>query len=165
MKTSKKTKIALAVLIAASACFAEPGWKNAMKGIEGRIKGNKQSTGKTASSSSASSKKSVDPFAGINGSLTKQNYDLKNYKSKKPAKISKEDSVQKKYKLLEKAEAALLKKDFKTCQKYCDDNNAISFTMNTPEADALAISQWAGDIACYLGYYTAPSEEEKNMWR
>ena len=31
MKTSKKTKIALAVLIAASACFAEPGWKNAMK--------------------------------------------------------------------------------------------------------------------------------------
>ena len=29
MKTSKKTKIAL--LIAASACFAEPGWKNAMK--------------------------------------------------------------------------------------------------------------------------------------
>ena len=57
MKTSKKTKIALAVLIAASACFAEPGWKNAMKGIEGRIKGNKQSRGKTASSSSASSKK------------------------------------------------------------------------------------------------------------
>lgn len=83
-----------------------------MKGIEGRIKGNKQSTGKTSSSSSASSKKSVDPFAGINGSLTKQNYDLKNYKSKKPAKISKEDSVQKKYKLLEKAEAALLKKRF-----------------------------------------------------
>ena len=31
LKTSKKTKIALAVLIAASACFAEPGWKNAMK--------------------------------------------------------------------------------------------------------------------------------------
>ena len=97
--------------------------------------------------------------------MTKQNYDLKNYKSKKPAKISKEDSVQKKYKLLEKAEAALLKKDFKTCKKYCDDNNAISFTVNTPEADALAISQWAGDIACYLGYYTAPSEEEKDMWR
>lgn len=77
-------------------------------------------------------------------------YDVKNYKSKRPVNLSKETSVQKKAALLDKAEAALLKKEYKTSQKYLDQFNSISFTGKTPLADAQALGKWSAEIDRYL---------------
>jgi len=129
MKLSKKSKVALILIMVSSACLSSQAWKSFTKGIE-------QSIGNSVSNSMSTSPK----------------YDVKNYKSKKPANLSKETSVQKKTALLDKAEAALLKKDYRTSQKYYDQSNKISFTENTPLADAQALGKWSGEIGKYLQY-------------
>lgn len=165
MKLSRKSKVAVVLLmIASSACFSQK-WKGIVKGIEGRVggKNSSQSSSESSSSGSSSSSSSSGFFSnfGSNGKYS----DISTYKSKKPAKLSKEASVQKHYKLYEKAENALLKKDYKTAQKYFDEANAIPFTEATPEADALALMDWAGELGRYIGTLNSPSEEEKDKWR
>ncbi len=123
MKLSKKAKIVLVALAVSSVCLSAQSFKDLLKGAGGTSSGS------------------------IFGSTK---YDIKNYKSKKPAKLSKEASVQKIAALLDKAEAALLKKDYRTSQKYYDQAEAIPFTVNTPEADARAIGEWSGEIGKYL---------------
>lgn len=158
MKLSRKSKIAVVLLmIASSACFSQK-WKGIVKGIEGRVGGKNSSQSSSESSSSSSGF-----FKNLNGGGKYS--DISTYKSKKPTKLSKEASVQKHYKLYEKAENALLKKDYKTAQKYYDDANAIPFTEATPEADALALVEWGGEIGRYLAVLNGPSEEEKDKWR
>lgn len=167
MKLSRKSKIAVVLLmIASSACFSQK-WKGIVKGIEGRVGGKNSSQSTESSSSSSGSKSSSSSSSSLfsNFSSGGKYSDISTYKSKKPAKLSKEASVQKKYKLYEKAENALLKKDYKTAQKYYDEANAIPFTEATPEADALALVEWGGEIGRYLAVLNGPSEEEKDKWR
>lgn len=165
MKLSRKSKIVLVLLmVAASTCFAQK-WKGIVKGIEGRVGGKNGSQQTTESTEKeSSSKKSSSLFGGGAGRNGKYS-DISTYKSKKPAKLSNEASVQKHYKLYEKAENALLKKDYATAQKYFDEASAVPFTEATPEADALALMDWAGELGRYIGTLNAPSEEEKDMWR
>lgn len=127
MKLSKKSKVALVLIMVFSACLSSQAWKSLKRGIE-------QGIGNAGSSSVSESTK----------------YDVKNYKSKKPANLSKETSVQKKAALLDKAESALLKKEYKTSQKYLDQFNSISFTEKTPLADAQALGKWSAEIDRYL---------------
>lgn len=96
MKLSKKAKIVLFSLAVSSVCLSAQSFKDLLKGAGGASSGS------------------------IFGSTK---YDVKNYKSKKPAKLSKEASVQKIAALLDKA-----------------------------EADARAIGEWSGEIGKYLQY-------------
>jgi len=164
MKLSRKSKLVVVLLmIASSACFSQK-WKGIVKGIEGRVGGKNSSQSSSESASSSSSSSSSSGFFKNFSSGGKYS-DISTYKSKKPAKVSKEASVQKRYKLYEKSENALLKKDYKTAQKYYDEANAIPFTEATPEADALALVEWGGEIGRYLAVLNRPSEEEKDKWR
>lgn len=165
MKLSRKSKVVLVLLmVAASACFAQK-WKSLVKGIEGRVGGKNNSQQTTESTEKeSSSKKSSSLFGGGAGRNGKYS-DISTYKSKKPAKLSNEASVQKHYKLYEKAENALLKKDYATAQKYFDEASAVPFTEATPEADAMALMDWARELGMYIGTLNAPSEEEKDKWR
>ena len=165
MKLSRKSKVLLVLLmVAASTCFAQK-WKSLVKGIEGRVGGKNNSQQTTESTEKESSSgKSGSLFGGGIGGRGKYS-DISTYKSKKPAKLSNEASVQKQYKLYEKAENALLKKDYKTAQKYFDEAGAVPFTEATPEADALALMDWARELGMYIGTLNAPSEEEKDKWR
>lgn len=165
MKLSRKSKVLLVLLmVAASTCFAQK-WKSLVKGIEGRVGGKNNSQQTTESTEKESSgRKSSSLFGGGAGRNGKYS-DISTYKSKKPTNLSKEDAVQKQYKLYEKSENALLKKDYKTAQKYFDEAGQVPFTINTPEADALALRDWAGELGMYIGTLNAPSEEEKDKWR
>jgi len=159
MKLSRKSKLVVVLLmIASSACFSQK-WEGIVKGIEGRVGGKNSSQSSSESASSSSSSSSSSGFFKNFSSGGKYS-DISTYKSKKPAKVSKEASVQKRYKLYEKSENALLKKDYKTAQKYYDEANAIPFT-----ADALALVEWGGEIGRYLAVLNRPSEEEKDKWR
>ena len=166
MKLSRKSKVVLVLLmVAASTCFAQK-WKGIVKGIEGRVGGKNNSQETTESTEKeSSSKKSGSLFGGVGAGRNGKYSDISTYKSKKPTNLSKEDAVQKQYKLYEKSENALLKKDYKTAQKYFDEAGQVPFTINTPEADALALRDWAGEIGMYLSVLNAPSDEEKDMWR
>lgn len=158
MKSSKKAKIAVVLLmIASSACFSQK-WKEIVKGIEGRVGGNtsSQSSSESSSQSSAdsasggaSSSSSISGFFSNFRSGGKYS-DISTYKSKKPMKLSREASVQKHYKLYEKAENALLKKDYKTSRKYYEEAGAVPFTEAAPEADTLALMEWAGEMGKYI---------------
>lgn len=165
MKLSRKSKVVLVLLmVAASACFAQK-WKSLVKGIEGRVGGKNNSQQTTESTEKeSSSEKSSSLFGGGAGRNGKYS-DISTYKSKKPAKLSNEASVQKHYKLYEKAENALLKKDYATAQKYFDEASAVPFTEATPEADAMALMDWARELGMYIQTLTEPSDEEKDMWR
>ncbi len=160
MKSSKKAKVAVVLLmIASSDCFSQK-WKEIVKGIEDRVGGKNSSQSSSESSSSSSSFGFFSNFSS-GGKYS----DISTYKSKKPAKLSKEASVQKRYKLYEKAENALLKKDYKTAQKYYEEAGAVLFTEAAPEADALALMEWAGEMGKYIQTLNATSEEEKDKWR
>ncbi len=138
MKISKKLKTALVLLAVTSVCVSSQSLRGFVRGIQNGIE------------------KSVSD--AILGSTV---YDVKNYKSKKPAKLSKEASVQKMSKLLDKSEQALLKKDYKTSQKYYDEACKVSFTEKTPEADAIALSTWMSDIGTYLEYLNPDNQRYK----
>ena len=165
MKLSRKSKVVLVLLmVAASTCFAQK-WKGIVKGIEGRVGGKNNSQQTTESTEKESSGRTSSSLFGGGAGRNGKDSDIRTYKSKKPAKLSNEASVQKHYKLYEKAENALLKKDYATAQKYFDEASAVPFTEATPEADALALMDWAGELGRYIGTLNAPSEEEKDMWR
>lgn len=158
MKLSRKSKVVLVLLmVAASACFAQK-WKSLVKGIEGRVGGKNNSQQTTESTEKeSSSKKSSSLFGGGAGRNGKYS-DISTYKSKKPAKLSNEASVQKHYKLYEKAENALLKKDYATAQKYFDEASAVPFTEATPEADAMALMDWERDLSSWIhSFYEDPN--------
>lgn len=133
MKLSKKSKAALILIMVSSACVSSQAWKSFTKGIE-------QGIGKAVSDSISSSMSTTTTM------------DVKNYKSKKPEKLSKETSVQKKAALLDKAEAALLKKDYRTSQKYLDQCYKIPYTEKTPYEDTQALGKWSAEIDKYLMY-------------
>lgn len=109
MKLSRKSKVVLVLLmVAASACFAQK-WKGLVKGIEGRVGGKNNSQQTTESTG----KEDMPNLPGFNMNVETGPRNIKNYKSKRPAKIPNEPYLQEMAKKNDNAEKALKKEDFK----------------------------------------------------
>ena len=130
MNLSKKSKVALFLLmITTSACFAQ-NWKSFVKGIEGRVGGKnnpqtKEQTNKTTES--ADTKKTT-------------------------AKLSNNPQVQKRAAYLTKAEIALKSEDYTAASENYNRAVKTKLPSNVDKSDADTLNAWAAEIYARLQY-------------
>lgn len=126
MNLSKKSRIVLVLLMAASsACFAQK-WKGIVKGIEGRVGGN-------------------------NNPQAAQETEENNAK-KKTAKLSNNTSVQKKAAYLTKYEIALNEKNYNAAVENYNKAVKVKLPSNVDKSDADTLNAWATEIYARLQY-------------
>ena len=134
MCLSKKSKIALIlIMITASACFAQK-WKGIVKGIEGRTGGNNNSQ-----------------------AIEKNEPKETNNAKKNTAKLSNNPQVQKKAAYLTKAEVALNSKDYNTAAENYNKAAKTKLPSNVDKSDADILNTWTKEIYARLQYQNIKS--------
>ena len=132
MNLSKKSKVALFLLmITTSACFAQ-NWKSFVKGVEGRVGGKnnpqtKEQTKTNKTTESADTKKTT-------------------------AKLSNNPQVQKRAAYLTKAEIALNSKDYTAATENYNKAVKTKLPSNVDKSDADILKTWATEIYARLQY-------------
>ena len=132
MNLSKKSKVALFLLmITTSACFAQ-NWKSFVKGVEGRVggKNNPQTKEQTKTNK------------------TTESTDTK----KMTAKLSNNPQVQKRAAYLTKAEIALNSKDYTAATENYNKAVKTKLPSNVDKSDADILKTWAAEIYARLQY-------------
>lgn len=134
MCLSKKSKIALIlIMITASACFAQK-WKGIVKGIESRTGGNNNSQ-----------------------AIEKNEPKETNNAKKNTAKLSNNPQVQKKAAYLTKAEVALNSKDYNTAAENYNKAAKTKLPSNVDKSDADILNTWTKEIYARLQYQNIKS--------
>lgn len=134
MCLSKKSKIALIlIMITASACFAQK-WKGIVKGIESRTGGNSNSQ-----------------------AIEKNEPKETNNAKKNTAKLSNNPQVQKKAAYLTKAEVALNSKDYNTAAENYNKAAKTKLPSNVDKSDADILNTWTKEIYARLQYQNIKS--------
>lgn len=134
MCLSKKSKIALIlIMITASACFAQK-WKGIVKGIESRTSGNNNSQ-----------------------AIEKNEPKETNNAKKNTAKLSNNPQVQKKAAYLTKAEVALNSKDYNTAAENYNKAAKTKLPSNVDKSDADILNTWTKEIYARLQYQNVKS--------
>lgn len=134
MCLSKKSKIALIlIMITASACFAQK-WKGIVKGIESRTGGNNNSQ-----------------------AIEKNEPKETNNAKKNTAKLSNNPQVQKKAAYLTKAEVALNSKDYNTAAENYNKAAKTKLPSNVDKSDADILNTWTKEIYARLQYQNVKS--------
>lgn len=134
MCLSKKSKIALIlIMITASACFAQK-WKGIVKGIESRTGGNNNSQ-----------------------AIEKNEPKETNNAKKNTAKLSNNPQVQKKATYLTKAEVALNSKDYNTAAENYNKAAKTKLPSNVDKSDADILNTWTKEIYARLQYQNIKS--------
>ena len=132
MNLSKKSKVALFLLmITTFACFAQ-NWKSFAKGIEGRV------GGKNTSQTNEQTK----------SNKTTESADTK----KTTAKLSNNPQVQKRAAYLTKAEIALNSKDYNAATENYNKAVKTKLPSNVDKSDADTLNTWASEIYARLQY-------------
>ena len=132
MNLSKKSKVALFLLmITTSACFAQ-NWKSFVKGVEGRVggKNNPQTKEQTKTNK------------------TTESADTK----KMTAKLSNNPQVQKRAAYLTKAEIALNSKDYTAATENYNKAVKTNLPSTVDNSDADILKTWAAEIYARLQY-------------
>ena len=132
MNLSKKSKVALFLLmITTSACFAQ-NWKSFVKGVEDRIgeKNNPQTKEQTKTNK------------------TTESADTK----KTTAKLSNNPQVQKRAAYLTKAEIALKSEDYTAATENYNRAVKTKLPSNVDKSDADTLNAWAAEIYARLQY-------------
>ena len=132
MNLSKKSKVALFLLmITTSACFAQ-NWKSFVKGVEGRVGGKNDPQTKEQ---------------------TKTNNTTEPADTKKTtAKLSNNPQVQKRAAYLTKAEIALNSKDYTAATENYNKAVKTKLPSNVDKSDADTLNTWAAEIYARLQY-------------
>ena len=132
MNLSKKSKVALFLLmITTSACFAQ-NWKSFVKGVEDRIGGKNNPQTKEQ---------------------TKTNETTESVATKKTtAKLSNNPQVQKRAAYLTKAEIALNSKDYTAATENYNKAVKTKLPSNVDKSDADILNTWAAEIYARLQY-------------
>lgn len=129
MNLSKKSKVAMFLLmITTSACFAQ-NWKSFVKGVESRVgeKNAPQTKEQTKTTESADTKKMT-------------------------AKLSNNPQVQKRAAYLTKAEIALNSKDYTAATENYNKAVKTKLPSNVDKSDADILKTWAAEIYARLQY-------------
>lgn len=156
MKLSRKSKVVLVLLmVAASACFAQK-WKSLVKGIEGRVGGKNNSQQTTESAG----KEDMPNLPGFNTNVDTGPRNIKNYKSKRPAKIPNEPYLQEMAKKNDNAENALKKEDFKRAYELFNTPIKAKATEKIyDDYDGyMAMMDWERDLSSWIhSFYEDPN--------
>lgn len=156
MKLSRKSTVVLVLLmVAASACFGQK-WKNIVKGLGDRVGGNNNSQ----QSAESTEKEDMPNLPGFNMNVDTSMRNIKNYKSKRPAKIPNEPYLQEMAKKNDNAEKALKKEDFK--RAYDLFNTPIKAKATEKIYDDydgyMAMMDWERDLASWVNtFYEDPN--------